>query len=241
MLMLKTIAAILLTLCPQQVITGNYRKIFTSGGGSSPTVVQSAENTAACNFGTCGPYGPASGLTNGNKVVILLANGDSGADACTDNLSNSLTEQSGSPQATTSAAAGGNFLHAFAYTVPSAGVTNFTCTFVGSFAEYQILEIHNSPGAATMQALTTSAYSFGNCTPSPSATPTASPSIAFGVYYGDISGPSVGSGWTLIGTVNTSGEPFFLEYKVQTGTSPVTATASGTCGAHGPDAFVNIW
>lgn len=206
-----------------------------------PSVVQSVANSSVCNFGTCGPVSITT-PTTGNKLIVLLFNTDSATDACTDNLSNSLTEQSGSPQITTSALSGGQFLHELAYIVPAGGVNAITCTFAGSFAEMWIVEVAGSSGAATMQAASSSAYVFGSCTPTPSATPTASPSLAFGIFYGDLVSPIAGPGWTTIGTVSTNGDPFFLEYKGQTGMSAVTATlSSNACTTHGPDGFVNIW
>jgi hypothetical protein len=217
----------------------------STSGGSTPTVVQTAVNTSAMNFGS-GTVTLSTPATAGNVLIVEFEDMTGGAVNIVDNLSHALTEAtscspSASPQSPAAGDPTGYYFQQFSYVVPAGGPTSLNFTFPSSYAQAVVLEV-NGLASATAQSCSAPVYSYGDLNPLPSATPTAGPNLVIGVF--NIIGPGTpapGAGWTFANSVASGYDQFWVEYKVQTGTALTSAPISRLTGAPGPDATINIW
>ena len=203
------------------------------------TLVQSAVNTAAMNFGS-GSVTLSASANPGNTVIIIY-DGPNNPVTVADNNGVIVPEAALSPVPLTTTPNGG-YLHCFSYTVPASGSTTaFNFTQTGSFAEAIVMEFSGMPAGSTLQATSPDEYNNQSILqPVATVTPTSTPTLALGIYLQYSGSMTAGSGWTLAGTVSTNSVQLLVEYQIRTNTSSVTPLINAT-GSTGPDVFAQIW
>ena len=235
---LSGIVLALLPLLGAQVDLGT-RNFTPASSGPVPTVIHATLNGSNIAFGA-GSLTLSPAATAGNKLIVVLFNGAGSVTTVTDQSLTSLT-LCGAQQPLIGGVNGGDYSN-WEYTVPPGGTTTLNFTFTsGDYLRVVALEVTGLTDT-TCQAQGADDSNYGQT--NPTATPSASPSLAIAAYIIDGSSLSFTptSGWTEDGAVtNPAAGIMYVEHRAAAGTSPVNSAMTYSPAPQYTDSFVTIW